>query len=1153
MRKSSNMTGLMVLFLLALSLTALAQQPVGSIEGNVTDQNGSVVSGARVTITEKATGRVINVSTSSEGYFIARALLPGRYSVRIEQQGFSPAVVEDLTVQIGQVASASVSLKVGNATATVEVSATTGAQVDTSRQTIDGVITKEQIEQLPLNARNFLDLARLEPGVMVRDGGSIDPTKENAYRTVGISGRGGTGTRVQFDGIDVTDETVGTTVANVSSDSISEFQLSRSSLDMSTSLTSSGAINIATKSGGNSPHGAVFYFGRNQSLSAKQAPSQQGDNDPFHRHQVGFNAGGPFVKDKLFWHVTWERFYQADNFVTDPASVTFFPQMAGNVQLPVGIRYSSARLDWNVGSSVRLFYRFNNSWDSSTGGSGQSPFQTINWTNVHAVGLDYTQARATHSYRFGYVNFNNNISSQEFSQFQFPVTGDSVPYFLTVGQFQQGPNNLAPQQTYQDNFQNKYDGSYVTGNHTLRYGGEINRIVLGGFANFAGPLTINGNFTSGPGGTRDQVIARGANPQDPLEYPFSSFSTGPSNGFFTIPAAHGFLHGGNYNHRFAFYVGDNWRVRRNLSLNFGTRWEYDTAFFNKEEEDGARRAAIIGQVHQPSLGAPKFPKDRFGPSFGFAWDPFSDGKTSIRGGFYLAYEMNIANNTIFNEFALIPPGIGPDSFGHTRVVGPDGTPINVDGAHPTGNYRDLENQPIKNVLATISKVHLALNAAYANHQFDPSQGQTLFEISQGNTIGGIFPGDFKIPYSLQFNIGFQHELWPGHVISVDYVRNRGVGLPYLLQDYESRLDASTFNAATASAGVASVLGGKTFDQFIADFPATHNGRQAIINDFGLANDTIYTGKTSGLLRARIMTGGYSLYQALQVKFQGRGRTDIRGLKNVNYQFSYAFGESLATCASGRAEFGGNTCDNLDINNKSYFGHTPFSLRHLFSGGAIFDTFGGVRLSTIVGISTRPPLTLNVPALGGISGANAFFSTDLNGDGGTGTTPRGDILPGVKIGDWGVGVSSIGELNEIIQAFNTNNAGKLTPHAQALVAAGIFTEAQLRTLRAVVPTIPLVPTDNPNPFASNTVNFDVRVSRPINIENAYIVKNLRIEPYFDAFNLFNRRALNSYSGLGAGFGSLNFNYAANNRLNDLRDSRAFRFGPRIIQFGFRVQF
>src|SRR5262249_55992569 len=100
-------------------------------------------------------------------------------------------------------------------------------QVDVSRQTVDGVIRKDQIDQMPLNARNFLDLARLEPGVIVRDGGTIDPTKTFAFRTVGVSGRGGTGTRVQFDGIDVTDETVGTTTANVSHDPIRQFHLTR--------------------------------------------------------------------------------------------------------------------------------------------------------------------------------------------------------------------------------------------------------------------------------------------------------------------------------------------------------------------------------------------------------------------------------------------------------------------------------------------------------------------------------------------------------------------------------------------------------------------------------------------------------------------------------------------------------------------------------------------------------------------------------------------------------------------------------------------------------------------------------------------------------------------------------------------------------------
>jgi hypothetical protein len=1154
---------------LALMLMSLgppllaAQQPTGSIEGTVTDVNGAVIPGAKVTITEKATGRQIPVTTNNDGVFQARALLPGEYTVRIEHSGFSSELQENVTLRVGQSVNVSASLKPGGAQEVVTVTGSTEIQVDTVRSTVDGVIRGEQIDKMPLNARNFLELAALEPGVIVRDGGAIDPTKSNAFRTVGISGRGGTGTRVQFDGIDVTDETVGTTTANLSDDAISEFQVSRSSFDLSTSLTTSGAISVVTRSGGNQVHGSVFYFGRNQDMAAAVAKTRTLDKDgkdagnpPFHRHQVGFRAGGPVVKDKVFWFLNWERFYQADLLHYDVSSFTFFPQMAGDVSKPVGIRYASGRMDWNITPSIRAFYRFNHNWDSSTGGSGQSPFQNIDWTNIHAVGADISQSRMTHSFRFGYVNFNNQIQSQEFTQFPFPVS-NGVPFFLSVGQFGEGPNGLAPQQTYQDNFQTKYDGSYIRGKHTLRYGLELNRIVLGGFANFSGPLSIGGDFTThapdpsknDPGGTLEQIIARGGDPKNPLEYPFVSFSTGPANGFFTIPAAHGFAHGGNYNLRTAWYVGDTWRVLPSLTVNFGTRWEYDTAYFNKEKEDGVRRPAILGVLHPPSLTAPHFPKDAFGPTLGFAWDPWRNGKTVIRGGFYRAYEMNIANNTIFNEFALIPPGIGPDSYSQAFVSGPDGTPINVDGRHPTGNYNDLVGKPIKDVLPIITQVHQALQAAYANYKFDPTKGKTAFEIAKGNGNFGIFPGDYKLPYSMQFNIGFQRELFKNNVLTVDYVRNHAVGLPFLNVDYEKRLDASTLDKSAAAAKVATVLAGKTVDQWLA----TPANAGKTITAFGLATDVFFTGRTPDLLRDRILSGGFSLYSAIQARLVGRLTNKLGIFRNMSYSVSYALGHSLATCAAGRVEFGSSTCDNHTINNKQYFGLNAFSLRHIVGTGVLMDLPGGVGLNLGMSFSSRAPASLTVPALGGISGANALFTTDLNGDGGIATTPRTDLLPGLRNGNWGRGVSSIGELNNLIVAYNSTVAGHLTPAGQALVAAGIFTEAQLVALKAVSPIIPLVPGTNRTPFASDPFNFTMRVSRPIKIENAYVVHNLTIEPYLDIFNLFNYRGVGAYSGLGAGFGSLNFDYQNTGRVQEEQNARGFAYGPRTIQLGFRVSF
>jgi hypothetical protein len=160
---------------------------------------------------------------------------------------------------------------------------------------------------------------------------------------------------------------------------------------------------------------------------------------------------------------------------------------------------------------------------------------------------------------------------------------------------------------------------------------------------------------------------------------------------------------------------------------------------------------------------------------------------------------------------------------------------------------------------------------------------------------------------------------------------------------------------------------------------------------------------------------------------------------------------------------------------------------------------------------------------------------------------------VKIGNWGRGVSGIKQLNQLITAFNTSVAGHPTPEGQALIAAGIFTEAQLKALKAVIPTIPLVPENNPNPFASNPFDVTMRITRPIKLENAYVVHNLQIEPYVDIFNLFNYRGHGAYSGLGAGFLSLNFDYAGAGRGQELANARAFAFGPRIIQLGFRVSF
>jgi hypothetical protein len=276
-------------------------------------------------------------------------------------------------------------------------------QVNTEQATVQGVLSEHQIEKLPINGRNFLDLAQLEPGVQIQDGANFG---KDGYSSISFGGRFGRMARIEVDGIDVSDETLGSTTTNVPASGIQEFQLSQSSMDLSTELTTSGAGNVTTRSGTNVIHGEVFSFFRDSSLAAA-LPTPPGLSEPFQRSQYGGRLGGPIVKNKFFYFLDGERTLQHEQAPVLVAAP--FQQYSGSFSSPFHEDNLMAKADYQLTHSVRAFYRlsyFENAF-TANGGLGFSVYGGKNITRTHVAGFDFNTGSFSHSFRFGYLKFEN--------------------------------------------------------------------------------------------------------------------------------------------------------------------------------------------------------------------------------------------------------------------------------------------------------------------------------------------------------------------------------------------------------------------------------------------------------------------------------------------------------------------------------------------------------------------------------------------------------------------------------------------------------------------------------------------------------------------------------------------------------------------------
>ncbi len=1040
----------------------------------------------------------------------------------------------------------------------------------------------DQIASLPVNGRNFLDLAQLEPGVQIQDGANFDPTKVG-YSSISFGGRFGRTARIDVDGVDVSDETVGTTTEDIPASGIQEFSLAQSSLDLSNDLTSSGAVNVTTKSGTNSFHGEAFGTFRDSSVGGAALPSPVNpvtENQvtgggppiaaPYQRNQEGANFGGPVIKDKLFFFLDGER--TLSHLAAPVAEGDPFQGFSGSFQAPFKENELMARVDYSLSKTARLFGRYNYFANSTDATFFPSSFQLYNnkdYTRNDVAGIDFNTGSFTHSIRFSYLKFQNQIVDG--------ARGSSLPFAnypvsMNIGGFTVGPNLLAPQSTVQSDHQLKYDGSKIFGKHILRYGASWNHIQGGGFASF---------FKVDPQVFGNNPLTSSANPSDPTADTFVEALIGNGQGYSTTQSALGYPAGGlGPDNRTAFYIGDTWKILPNLTISPGLRWERDTG---RTDSDLGPIAAINNAF--PGFGnrVPN-PNKNFAPQLGIAWDPKGDGKTVVRAGAGLYYENVIYNNVLFDRPFREANGAFLSSpaacFGGSAVQIPlPGNPTldSVEGLDPaTGqSYCGESIGQAANALAAF-QTYFQAQSPFSTSNPNPTYIANL--LASGSNINsangqGLFAPSYISPRSLQMNIGIQHEIRHGMILSADYLRNVethallnidindvGAARYFTLGSAQEAISA-TNNSFGCGTGFdqgsinCAILAGATISNYAANGLGTaiDTGAASACPAGGCAfggKNPLY-GQTSFLEPV-----SRSVYNALQMKLVDNVANPMRGVKAANFQVSYSLsrfvnpmgfeGNSAPSNPVGESDqdFIIQTSDN--DNPLKYMGPSLLDRTHQISFGGNFSVPYGFSF----GIISHFYSPLASPAIVGSNGSGGqIFQTDFNGSGSI-----SDPLPGTTNGsfmrDFGVN-----GLNSAISHYNATQGGQATPAGQVLISNGLFTLGQLQQIGAVAPIL------TPAPAGQLTFPWLKATDFRLSWKHTFMEK-FSVEPNVGFYNVFNFGNYNLPPGaisgwLTEGGGSINSVVAGTAGSLPYRvgaGTGVFGLGsPRAIEWGLRLTF
>lgn len=738
-----------------------AQFDTGTITGTVTDTSGAVVPQAAVTVANLSTGIQKSLTTDQNGIFVASALPFGTYEVTVHASGFAETRSQQIVLNVGAAVQLNMALAVAGSQVSVQVTGTL-TTVDTSSSTAGTTLNTNQVANLPINGRDVSDFLEIAPGSVGSTGffqGSVNGM-ENIFTGLNITLDGQSAMRGDINGFLNTEGQEGARITRASVDSIQEIDYSNSGYTAENGHSLGPQMNIITKSGTKDFHGELYEFFRNDALDAKDF--FQTSNQPLRLNQFGGNLGGPIIKNKLFFFANYEgdrthiTLFNALNHTLSAAARSQFvpamqPILAQFAPIPAGCDVipapdqcvgvgplklnfpdpnpalgsdmiydpsalsttvredtGSVRIDFNFSDRDRIFFRYNinDSLTNFTYGLNQGQLspqrlrtQLAKIDETHTFNSTLLNEFSVAINRF-YSDTNSNTPT--LTNGGAPLLAGVSGFFTDLGSLP-GPNTFNQVTPFADLeiFDNV---SKTISRHTIKFGTQIR---------------IN----------RNNEWLR---PQQ--EYDYASISDLLNNNVFVLQKIGFPSFVGNRNSNWDFYVQDDWKVNKNLTLNLGLRYDYNTVWTtgpNQGQNFDVATQSLL-PLNQDAYTAPK--KD-IAPRIGFAWDPYGKGKTAIHGYYGLFYNpmhFNFSTTTNVPPLASYNVNFFQAFFGGFSINYPSPNPPLIAGTQNVNAFPRTPKDPVatnwlfgidqevaRNTILTINYVGNNLHHQQAGVDFAP--------------------------------------------------------------------------------------------------------------------------------------------------------------------------------------------------------------------------------------------------------------------------------------------------------------------------------------------------------------------------------------------------------------------------------------------------